>query len=201
MVDSIDCIPDEIRSLNKTLRFRNTILVFIEVDKEHIFDDNWLYIHSPEVATGRIANFANWSEFAKLGRKETILCLEYWANNNDPLWQQSDDSLIAQAKADLKTLKFATDAEIKRGSVLKIEKSYPIYESGYQERLNEITKYLDAIEDLYFIGRNGSFKYNNQDHSILMGLLCADKIQGKYQGSLWDINTDSNYQEEGKISK
>ncbi len=28
-----------------------------------------------------------------------------------------------------------------------------------------------------------------------MGLFCAQKIAGQYHGSLWAINTDSDYQE------
>ena len=32
-----------------------------------------------------------------------------------------------------------------------------------------------------------------------MGLLAADKIQGQSDVDLWQINTDTEYQEEGKI--
>ena len=79
---------------------------------------------------------------------------------------------------------------IKNTSVLKIHKSYPVYEKGYKDNLHKIYKALDSFKDLYFIGRNGSFKYNNQDHSILMGLMCADKILGR-ECDLWNINTEA----------
>ena len=45
------------------------------------------------------------------------------------------------------------------------------------------------------IGRNGSFKYNNQDHSILMGLLAAENIATNAGHNLWLVNTDYDYQE------
>ena len=102
------------------------------------------------------------------------------------------------AKRDLLESKLVADSSlIKNTSVLKIHKSYPVYEKGYKDNLHKIYKALDSFKDLYFIGRNGSFKYNNQDHSILMGLLCADKILGK-ECDLWHINTDYDYQESGK---
>ena len=52
------------------------------------------------------------------------------------------------------------------------------------------------------IGRYGAFKYNNQDHSILMGLLAAENICGnRRRHDLWEINTDyDNYQESSLIT-
>ena len=54
-------IPSYLLNHINNLKFRNTILVFIEVDAKDLFDDNWLYIHSPEVKTGRITNFRNYT--------------------------------------------------------------------------------------------------------------------------------------------
>jgi hypothetical protein len=46
------------------------------------------------------------------------------------------------------------------------------------------------------IGRYGAFKYNNQDHSILMGLLAAENLGDNARHDLWSINTDYGvYQE------
>ena len=40
------------------------------------------------------------------------------------------------------------------------------------------------------------FKYNNQDHSLLMGLLAADNITKGAGHDLWAVNTDyDRYQE------
>jgi len=61
-----------------------------------------------------------------------------------------------------------------------------------------IVSHLKTIKSLYPIGRYGSFKYNNQDHSILMGLLAANNIMGKTDVDLWQINTDTEYHERGE---
>ena len=50
------------------------------------------------------------------------------------------------------------------------------------------------------IGRYGSFKYNNQDHSILMGILAAENISENKNHNLWSLNTDYDYQENTKIT-
>jgi hypothetical protein len=52
------------------------------------------------------------------------------------------------------------------------------------------------------IGRYGAFKYNNQDHSILMGILAAENIADNAKNDLWGINTDyESYQESSVITK
>ena len=166
--------------------------------KPTLFKDNWIYVHSKDTQTGRITNFANWTKDLQCGQDSAILCLEYWANDDEPLWNLDDNALSEIAKRDLLESKLVADSSlIKNTSVLKIHKSYPVYERGYKDNLHKIYKALDSFKDLYFIGRNGSFKYNNQDHSILMGLMCADKILGR-ECDLWHINTDYDYQENGK---
>ncbi|WP_295736800.1 FAD-dependent oxidoreductase [uncultured Helicobacter sp.] len=163
-----------------------------------LFKDNWIYVHSKDTQTGRITNFANWTKDLQCGQDSAILCLEYWANDDEALWNLDDNALSEMAKRDLLESKLVADSSlIKNTSVLKIHKSYPVYEKGYKDNLHKIYKALDSFKDLYFIGRNGSFKYNNQDHSILMGLMCADKILGR-ECDLWHINTDYDYQEGGK---
>ena len=148
-----------------------------------------------------MTNFANWTKDLRCGRSESILCLEYWANDDEQLWNISDDEIIKIAKNDLlDSALVAESSQIKRTQTLKIHKSYPVYERGYKANLNKIYDALDRFSDLYFIGRNGAFKYNNQDHSLLMGLKCADKILGQKSLNLWEINTDYDYQE-GKIAK
>ena len=163
-----------------------------------LFKDNWIYVHSKDTSTGRITNFANWTKDLQCGQDSAILCLEYWANDDEALWNLDDNALSEMATRDLLESKLVADSSlIKNTSVLKIHKSYPVYEKGYKDNLHKIYKALDSFKDLYFIGRNGSFKYNNQDHSILMGLMCADKILGR-ECDLWHINTDYDYQENGK---
>ncbi|MFC3867825.1 FAD-dependent oxidoreductase [Helicobacter equorum] len=215
MVLSLDELDSKTKDLAKKLKFRNTILVYMEVAQglqdsqtqahtktindtslgTSLFKDNWIYVHSKDTQTGRITNFANWTKDLRCGKDSVILCLEYWANDDEPLWNLDESALSSMAKKDLLESKLVADSRlIKNVAVLKIHKSYPIYERGYKEDLHKIYDALDSFEDLYFIGRNGSFKYNNQDHSILMGLMCADKILGK-ECDLWYINTDYDYQE------
>jgi hypothetical protein len=46
------------------------------------------------------------------------------------------------------------------------------------------------MDGLQVIGRYGAFKYNNQDHSILMGRMAAENILTETKHNLWNVNTD-----------
>lgn len=111
---------------------------------------------------------------------------------SDELWQRSNEDLIKQARADAVASGLFKAEAIKDGFVHRLYKSYPMYVDDYAHTMNAITSQLDNIQGLYFIGRNGSFKYNNMDHSIYMGILAAQKIAGLYQGSFWDLNFDGS---------
>ena len=71
------------------------------------------------------------------------------------------------------------DAPVLDGHVVRIGRSYPVYRQGYKEHLASIEPFLDTFRGLTAIGRYGAFKYNNQDHSILMGILAAENILQK----------------------
>jgi hypothetical protein len=76
-----------------------------------------------------------------------------------------------------------------------------VYARGYKRHLQVLTSHLDKIQGLTAIGRYGAFKYNNQDHSILMGLLAAENILEAREHNLWGVNTDyESYQESAVIT-
>ena len=201
LVKSIRALPNNVANAVDSLKFRNTILVYLEVDGVNLFPDNWLYIHSPELLCGRVTNFSNWTPDIIGDSKKTILCLEYWANFEEKLWQESSESLITLAKEEIRKTGLIADKTITQGHVHKIGRGYPVYESGYKETLDIVVDYLRGIRNLTPIGRYGSFKYNNPDHSILMGILAADNIAKDAKHDLWNINTDSDYQEEATITE
>jgi protoporphyrinogen oxidase len=201
MVLALPELPDDVRQAAMGLSFRNTIIVYLHIDGTDLFPDNWLYVHSPELTTGRITNFSNWGDHINQDRTKTIVCLEFWCNHTDEMWQWNDEKLIELAKKDLRTTGLAGSAPVTDGFVYRIPRCYPVYRRGYREKVAIIEGYLSGIKGLQVIGRYGSFKYNNQDHSILMGLLAAENVADGAQHNLWDINTDyENYQERSLIT-
>jgi protoporphyrinogen oxidase len=192
--------PSEILELTKELKFRNTILVYLEVKGNNPFPDQWVYVHAQNLLTGRITNFSNWTKTINRNEQHHIICLEYWCYDSDEIWIQEDSKLISLATRELYETKLIDNDTILRGFVQRVPKCYPVYSSGYRTILEPIQEYLNTVLTITPIGRYGSFKYNNQDHSILMGMLAANNLLGDEKTDLWGINTDYEYQEASRIT-
>ena len=194
--------PYNIKELAHSLKFRNTILVYLGIDKTNLFPDQWLYVHSADLKMGRITNFRNWVPDLYGNKTETILCLEYWCNFEDPEWQMDDPSYIALGTEEISKTGLIGAGKVISGKVVRIPRCYPVYFKGYKEKLKPIEEYLNTIENLQVIGRYGAYKYNNQDHSILMGIVSAENVFAEKKNNLWNINTDYEvYQESSVITK
>jgi protoporphyrinogen oxidase len=202
LVNNMDEVPNEVIEANAQLKFRNTILVYLKVEGKDVFPDNWLYVHASDLQMGRITNFCNWVPEINNGQDATIVVLEYWAYNEDEIWKAEDDELIKLGKEELIKTGLVGNLEISDGYVVKIPKCYPVYGRGYKEPLKVVENHLSSIDGLSVIGRYGAFKYNNQDHSILMGVLAAENIADGATNNLWEINTDyEDYQEKSTITE
>ena len=197
LIKGLKDVPEKVKKAANSLRFRNTILVYLLIDSDKLFPDQWLYIHEPNVLHGRVTNFRNWSPYIVANDNRTVICLEFWCFDDDIIWQKNESDLVKIASNEISKIDLIKESSIIDGKLVKIPKCYPVYEKGYKEHLNVLQKYIDGIDGLVPIGRYGSFKYNNQDHSLLMGIMAAESISMNKKPALWDINTDSKYQEEG----
>jgi protoporphyrinogen oxidase len=197
MAAQLPAVPADVSRAIAELRYRNTILVFLRVEASDLFPDQWIYVHEPAVDVGRITNFRNWAAALYGNMTSTILALEYWCNNEDDIWALPDDALIVKAAAELRQIGLIGTAEVTAGHVERIGRSYPVYAAGYRDALACVTDFLKSFNNLLPIGRYGAFKYNNQDHSIYMGLLAAENIANGAAHDLWSVNSDyDKYQED-----
>jgi UDP-galactopyranose mutase len=75
-------------------------------------------------------------------------------------------------------------------------KTYPAYFGTY-DRFDEIRAWVDRVENLFLVGRNGMHKYNNQDHSMLTAMVAVDNIvAGRTdKANLWAVNAEQDYHE------
>jgi protoporphyrinogen oxidase len=201
LMRSLPDVPQNVLDACSHLRFRNTILVYLRVEAQNLFPDQWIYVHAPELAVGRITNFRNWLPELHGKSPDTILSLELWHDPDDGLWHDPDARQIDRAVKDLRKTGLIGNAPITAGHVVKIPYCYPVYTLGYRNHLRVLQNYLKKIPGLDVIGRCGSFKYNNQDHSLFMGMLAAERIALARDHDLWSVNADDSYQETATIDE
>lgn len=187
--------PAEVRQAANRLRYRDFLTVVLIVRQEDVFPDNWIYIHSPDVRVGRVQNFGSWSPEMVPDASTTSLGLEYFVQEGDDLWSSSDEALLELGARELAVLGLAPEESVVDGTVVRMPKAYPVYDDVYKEVLALIRGYLSGFPNLQVIGRNGQHRYNNQDHSMLAGMLAARNVLGESH-DVWAVNVEQEYHEE-----
>ena len=188
--------PSPVLQAARSLKYRDFLIVALIIDAVDLFPDNWIYIHSPEFQVGRIQNFKNWSPAMVPDSSKTCLGMEYFCSQGDKLWSMSDRELIDIATQEVVALGLLLNIEkIEDATVIRQLKAYPVYDEEYRQHLQVLQDYLKTFDNLQTVGRNGMHHYNNQDHSMLTGLLAARNIMGE-KNDLWEVNTERSYYEE-----
>ena len=183
------------------LKYRDFLTVCVIVDDPDLFPDNWIYVHDPSVQVGRIQNFKNWSpEMVPEAERDsrTSLGLEYFCNEGDALWSMTDEELVRLAARELEQIGIAPAEKVVDGVVYRVPKSYPVYDAKYADHVRVIREFVDGLQNLRTVGRNGLHRYNNQDHSMLTGLYAVRSLLDGEGHDLWSVNADQEYHEEVK---
>lgn len=187
--------PKHVLQAARGLKYRDFLIVALVIDREHLFPDNWLYIHSPEFRVGRIQNFKNWSPEMVPDASKTCLGMEYFCSEGDDLWEMQDAELIALASQEIANLNLGVKiSDVEDGCIIRQYKAYPVYDGEYRQHLQVLEDYVRTFENLQTVGRNGMHRYNNQDHSMLSALLAAKNIVGE-DHDIWNINVERSYHE------
>jgi protoporphyrinogen oxidase len=190
-------VPDEVKAAAADLRYRDYLIVALAMREELIdFDDNWIYIHEPKVRTMRIQNFGSWSPYmVKQGRN--TLGLEYTVWYGDEEWNATDEWLVERAKRELEELGLVKAGDIEDGWVVRQPKAYPIYDDRYRANVEVLRAWLAAnATNVHPVGRNGMFRYNNQDHSMFTAMLTVENIMTGTSHDVWEVNVEEEYHEE-----
>ena len=164
--------------------------------------DNWIYIQEPDVRLGRLQVFNNWSPDLVADPSTISLGLEYFCAEGDDLWRTPDAAFLSFAAAELEQIGLIDRRDVLDGTVVRVPKAYPAYFGKYRD-IGVVRDYLNSLDNLYAIGRNGMHRYNNQDHSMLAAKAAVDcLISGsRDKSSIWSINTEDDYHEESRASR
>ena len=186
-------VPQSVIDSAKSINYRNHISVHITIDKK-LFDDNWIYIHSPNLDMARIADFTNFSDdMSEAGTYP--LTLEYFCFEDDDIWNRQNKDIIDFALNELRSI-FDDKFNVIHSEVSRNANAYPVIKTGYQEHIDVIKDWLSDLPNITAIGRSGMFKYNNQDHAMATGLYAARTLMGQGDYDPWEVNVDGEYHEE-----
>ncbi len=190
--------PESVAVSARTLYYRDHITVNLILPREGVFPDQWIYIHTPHLKMARISEYGNFYEGMSTPTTSAI-SVEYFCFASDPIWKMSDAEITDMALRELRIAGLSGEKECLGSYVVREPSSYPAYYVGHRQYFSALKDYLSEFGNVTAIGRGGMYKYNNQDHSILSGLLAARSFFGE-KVDIWEVNTDPEYLEESAAS-
>lgn len=210
LVESMNDVPDEPRRIASGLPYRDYMTVGVLVPRlnlknstemktvSNIIPDNWIYVHDRSVKMGRFQIYNNWSPYLVKDLEHTVwVGLEYFCNEGDDLWSMTDEAFARLGIHEMVTLNMIdNENEVIDFHVERVKKAYPAYFDTYSE-IDTLIHYLNSIDNLYCIGRNGQHRYNNIDHSMCTSFEAVNNIvsENPNRDNIWNVNTEKEYHE------
>lgn len=204
-------IDKEAKEIATSLIYRDFITVGVLTKKlllenktkfktlNNIVPDTWIYVQEEDVKVGRLQIFNNWSPYMVKDVDNTVwLGMEFFVNEGDEMWNMDDDLFIEKAIDELAKINVVNKEDVLDTTRIKVKKAYPAYFGRYKE-IDKVVSFLNTIDNLYCIGRNGQHRYNNMDHSMLTAIEAVRVLTSNGEISkdiIWKVNTEKEYHEQ-----
>ena len=211
LIGGMNDVPPEPARIAKGLPYRDYMTLGVLVKKlnlenktgmktiGNIVPDCWVYVQDRTVKMGRFQIFNNWSPYLVKDIENTVwVGLEYFCNEGDAFWNQTEEEFAALGIEEMLKIGLIRDrSDVLDTHMERVRKAYPAYFDTYAE-IDKLREYLDTIENLYCVGRNGQHRYNNLDHSMMTSFEAAKCIRSgsRDKSAIWNVNTEQEYHEE-----
>lgn len=170
--------PASVAAAVNRLRFRQVVLVALFIDRPSLTDAATVYFPDRRFEFTRICEPRNrCPSMAPEG--QTSLVAEIPCFTDDPIWTASDDETMAAVRRRLAETGLFGEDEVIGGSVYRLHNAYPVLETGLDEALAEISRYLTRFDNLRTVGRGGTFSYGWIHNMIRDGRNSVAEIAAK----------------------
>ncbi len=167
----------QILDVASQLRYRSLIIVAMMIDRDRLLPSYCTYFRS--------RSFSRLSEPKLAGLKvnpvhKTILLAEVSCDFNDQTWKDTD-MVKRRVVKDLEEEGIVSLKEIEEIFVFKEKHAYPVFDVGYEKRIDLIKNYLINYKNLYSTGRQGLFQYINSHKAMKSGFFAAEYIMRRHE--------------------
>lgn len=211
LVGGMNNVPQEFAHIAAGLPYRDYRTLGVLIPKlnlknktkmktvSNIVPDCWIYVHDRTVKLGRLQIYNNWSPYMIKDLEHTVwIGLEYFCNEGDSLWNMTDQEFSDFAVGEMVKMGLIDSADqVMDTHSEKVKKAYPAYFDTYKD-MDKLIDYLNTIDNLYCVGRNGQHRYNNIDHSMCTSFEAVKNIKNdiRDRSNIWSVNTEKEYHEE-----
>jgi protoporphyrinogen oxidase len=169
------------------LSWRDLRILYLVCRGQHLAPHETYYSPDEDIVFGRVSDLNKYSPSLNASSDHFVLAAEIPCSPQDAIATMSDADISARCLADLKKLRIVPPATtVDRYYSRTLKQVYPIYDHGWQQRFDKVYYRLDAVDNLYMIGRSALFMHCNIDHCMLMAIELADHLSGSEpRKALW----------------
>ncbi|MEE9165184.1 MAG: UDP-galactopyranose mutase, partial [Nitrospinota bacterium] len=161
-----------------TLPFRSLRFLNIELNRETLSPNTWMYIPERDFIMTRIQEPKHRSPFSAPNGKTSVI-LEIPCDKGDAIWNMNNEKLLQKVIKDMQTLGFDIEKEISGCFSTWAEHAYPCYKIGYMKDVEKMQNFVNRFENITTLGRQGLFRYIFMDTAMVMGRNWAKTILGQ----------------------
>jgi protoporphyrinogen oxidase len=158
------------------LKYRSIIIVALFLNKNSVSENASIYFPDADIPFTRIHEPKNRSRRMSPEGK-TSLIVEIPCQKDDVIWKASDEKLIERASSELIQAGLIAKDEIIGSLVKKMPYAYPILEAGFEEKLEDVNRFLHSFSNLAILGRNGKFVYGHIHDMMSMGRAVIERYR------------------------
>lgn len=216
LVGGMNDVPTDIAAIAAGLPYRDYMTLGVLLPKlnlqnktklktvGNIVPDCWIYVHDRNVKLGRLQIYNNWSPYMIKDLRHTVwIGLEYFCNETDEIWTMPEEDFTRMAVGEMVKMGLIdSEKDVLDTHVERVKKAYPAYFDTYKD-MDKLIDYLNTIENLYCVGRNGQHRYNNIDHSMCTSFEAVKNIKYgiKDRRNIWGVNTEKEYHEKAQSNE
>ena len=216
LVVGMNDVPEDIKQIAQGLPYRDYMTLGVLVSKlsiknktklttvGDIVPDCWVYVQDRNVKLGRFQMYNNWSPYMFKDLENTVwLGLEYFVFEGDDFWNMSEDEFAKVGIEEMIKIGIIDSKDVVLDYHMeKVKKAYPAYFDTYNE-IDKVINFINTIDNLYCVGRNGQHRYNNIDHSMVTSFETVKSIisGNKDKSNIWNVNTEKEYHESSENNK
>ena len=210
LIVGMNDVPSEVLRVAEGLPYRDYMTLGVLVSKlkiknktklttvGNIVPDCWVYVQDRSVKMGRFQIYNNWSPYMVKDLENTVwIGLEYFCQEGDNSWNLSEEEFAKIGVEEMiKIGIIESEADVLDYHMEKVKKAYPAYFDTYSE-IDKVVDYINTINNLFCVGRNGQHRYNNLDHSMVTSFEAVkDILEGiTDKSNVWNVNTEKEYHE------
>jgi protoporphyrinogen oxidase len=164
--------PTDVLDAASKLTYRSMLLIYLTLETDRFTEFDAHYFPERRIPITRISEPKNYGLAGRSGL--TVLCAELPCAQSDEVWGLGTDELSQLTLRALETAGLPVTAPVRAAHVRRLSHAYPIYTPDYRPNFDQLAKWVDAIDGLVTLGRQGLFAHDNTHHTLSMAYKLTD---------------------------